>query len=891
MATNEIKLTIKIDNKDAIASIKLTDENIQQLYKSFKYGQQVVNGFEMSLARGFDNARQVIIGFKETYSALQSMFATPIQAYIDIEQSSAAFEVLLGSAESAKQMLTELRDFAARTPLQISGLQENAKLLLSFGVEAQKILPYLKMIGDVSGGNAQKMNALTLAFAQMQSTGKLMGQDLMQMINAGFNPLQIIAEKTGKSIGELKKQMEQGAISSELVIDAFKAATSEGGKFYGMMEKQSGTLGGKLSTLQDNFQQLQQTVGGTLAYALTPLVERFSNVITKLNEISPTLTGLVGSFGLMTSAAIMLKTTGLLPLIGNFSTLSNAIKYGAGLFKLAAAEGIAFRGALMGISTATKGLLASIGPAGWLIIGVGLLTEALNLFINKTDEAAKSNDKLKESLKSLSLDELRDKYNSVKESLVLNKLAVEDLKRELDKLTQAGKGNSIEAISNLGKQSNLQSQIISLVKEELALKELLKEKEEELKAAINARYETLKKHLDIELAGSDTEKRKEAARQEFEEHKKIIKDKFNLTDEQLKNNEEYLRAEKVYNDKLTEIKKEAGRQQIDDAFNQQKSKLSEAQRHAEELLKLETDNDLLLLEMKKKHLGEQISLYKKYGKDVTGLMNRLEEIELEIKKKAKPPKVELPDELPFEPEELADVQYGRLLDYARLSKEQEIQIWYDAELEKIKIYENSGEMLDALNEEKNRRLAELDRERTNQTLDSYSQMFANLSTLFGKHTAAYKLMAVGQTIIETYKAATAALSPPPVGAGPVLGPLLAISTMAAGFANVAKIQATNLSGFAEGGRLPKGKAGFIEGWHNEIIAPEKTFVEIFKNELRPQIYNNISNKTYDFSKLEEGVNRLNKNLENGINAVAYLDEVEANKIYNLGLSNRRKNYL
>lgn len=90
-------------------------------------------------------------------------------------------------------MIDDLREFAAKTPLQLSGLQENAKLLLSFGIEAQNILPYQKMLGDISGGNAQKMNQLTLAFAQMQSTGRLKGQDLLQMINAGFNPLQVIA--------------------------------------------------------------------------------------------------------------------------------------------------------------------------------------------------------------------------------------------------------------------------------------------------------------------------------------------------------------------------------------------------------------------------------------------------------------------------------------------------------------------------------------------------------------------------------------------------------------------------------------------------------------------------------------------------------------------------
>jgi phage tail tape-measure protein len=144
MAATTIQLTIRIDNKDAIAQLQLTDENIQQLYKSFKYGQQAVNGFETSIARGFDNARQIIIGFQETYSAIANLFRTPIQAAIDIEQAKVSFEVLLGSGEKAKQMIVDLRDFAAKTPLQFTGLQKNANLLLSFGTAAENVLPYLK---------------------------------------------------------------------------------------------------------------------------------------------------------------------------------------------------------------------------------------------------------------------------------------------------------------------------------------------------------------------------------------------------------------------------------------------------------------------------------------------------------------------------------------------------------------------------------------------------------------------------------------------------------------------------------------------------------------------------------------------------------------------------
>lgn len=170
---------------------------------------------------------------------------------MDAEDSKIKFEVLLGSMTKAKTLLSDIRDFANVTPFESSGLRQNAEMLLNFGVSGQKILPTLKMLGDVSGGNQEKLNSMTLAFGQMSSTGRLMGQDLNQMINAGFNPLQTISENTGISMGRLKDQMEDGQISLKMVEEAFKLATGTGGRFNGMMEKVSQSARGRLSTAMD----------------------------------------------------------------------------------------------------------------------------------------------------------------------------------------------------------------------------------------------------------------------------------------------------------------------------------------------------------------------------------------------------------------------------------------------------------------------------------------------------------------------------------------------------------------------------------------------------------------------------------------------------------------
>ena len=173
----------------------------------------------------------------------------------EIESLQISFETLAGKTNGDK-LFGDIKEYAASTPLMMNDLAKGAQTLLGFNIEAEKVMPILRQIGDISMGDSQKFNSLTLAFAQMSSTGKLMGQDLMQMVNAGFNPLEEISRKTGKSIGELKNEMSSGAISSKMVQDAFISATSAGGKFFGMADEGSKTLNGQISMLQESFDNM-----------------------------------------------------------------------------------------------------------------------------------------------------------------------------------------------------------------------------------------------------------------------------------------------------------------------------------------------------------------------------------------------------------------------------------------------------------------------------------------------------------------------------------------------------------------------------------------------------------------------------------------------------------
>lgn len=167
------------------------------------------------------------------------------------------FTTMLGSADKAKSMIGQLKDFAAKTSFEFTDLAKGSQTLLAFGTSADKLMPTLKTLGDVSQGNKERFDELTLAFAQVSSAGKLSGQDLLQMVNAGFNSLQEMAQKSGKSMADLRDEMSTGQISADDVATAFQDATSKGRQFYNAMDSQSKTFNGQLSTLTPRVSDIQ----------------------------------------------------------------------------------------------------------------------------------------------------------------------------------------------------------------------------------------------------------------------------------------------------------------------------------------------------------------------------------------------------------------------------------------------------------------------------------------------------------------------------------------------------------------------------------------------------------------------------------------------------------
>ena len=239
-----------------------------------KFSSKIAKMGVASLAAGLTASGVAIIAFAKGSS----------EAAASMETLETQFGVLLKSTEEAKNMIGEFRKEAIKSPLSVEDYAQAGKTLLAFGMSSEKVMPTLKALGDVSMGNSERFDSLALAFAQTQAAGRLMGQEVLQFVNAGFNPLQQISKKTGQSMVELKKAMEDGAISANMVAEAFMDATKEGGLFYGALEKGSQTTEGKIAKLKDTIFGLKVAFGTGFNEGLKDALDASNNFLPQFEN-------------------------------------------------------------------------------------------------------------------------------------------------------------------------------------------------------------------------------------------------------------------------------------------------------------------------------------------------------------------------------------------------------------------------------------------------------------------------------------------------------------------------------------------------------------------------------------------------------------------------------
>ena len=279
----------------------------------------------------------------------------------ELESALVTFKALAGEVQGAK-LFEQMKEFAFTTPVTLSAAAKATQTMLSFGVAQEKVIDIMKRLGDISAGDSDRLYRLALAYSQANQAGRLMGQDTLQFINAGFNPLYYISLRTGESMEKLRDQMKKGKIPIEQVTQAIIDATSQGGQFNNMLEKQKETLKGAANIMSGAWQNMLNEMGEDMESGIVGIIKWLTNLMKNWRETMHTLEELAVGFG--TAKAVLWLWKAALDAgtasLGQHTAALNADTT-ANVANTVAAEkatkaGFSLKGMFGSVGTAVKGL-------------------------------------------------------------------------------------------------------------------------------------------------------------------------------------------------------------------------------------------------------------------------------------------------------------------------------------------------------------------------------------------------------------------------------------------------------------------------------------------------------------------------------------------------------
>lgn len=410
--------------------------------------------------------KTLITGFIAAYGG-KKLWDLLIGSNAEMEQYTTSLEVMLGSASKASAMIEKMREFAAKTPLTLDNVISGGSLLMSYGVDESNLIDTMTKLGDLASGNAEKMNRITLAYGQMLAKGKVTGEELMQMAEAGV-PLQTaLADSIGVTGEEFSKMVSAGKVGIDDLNRAITELTTGNGKFAGMMEKQSETMQGMLSTLQDNVSEFFRKMGEGAFGEVKSALQEASDLLAEWEE-DGTLDKWAQGVGVMLKNLIaFLKTAISVGLDFKEAIIAGAVALGT--FKIAIGIGNVISAAVASIqhftlatkaATAAQATFNAVGAANpYVFIASVVLTAVAGIatFIATTNNATQSVEELtqaaselsdeaqKSSDKAKTLEEVMAKYESAAtkvQSAAEKTQTLKDLQEQLN----SAYGNTKDAI-------------------------------------------------------------------------------------------------------------------------------------------------------------------------------------------------------------------------------------------------------------------------------------------------------------------------------------------------------------------------------------------------------------------------------------------------------------
>lgn len=264
---------------------------------------------EKSTSKWTVAAGQMIADFaKKAASELSNVVKSGVEYNATMQSYLTNFKVMLGSEEQAAAKLAEIRKMAASTPFSLDDLTDGTQTLLQFGIAVDDTTGVLQQLGDISLGNADKLQTLVRAYGKMSSAQKVTLENVTMMIDAGFNPLNQICNATGESMADLYKRISDGKVSFAELESAVASATSQGGQFYNGMLEASQTFSGRMSTLKDNVSALTGELTSGLFEALGELVVKVNEAAVSFLDDEEKMSQLKDTLGNLASVVTAVGT-------------------------------------------------------------------------------------------------------------------------------------------------------------------------------------------------------------------------------------------------------------------------------------------------------------------------------------------------------------------------------------------------------------------------------------------------------------------------------------------------------------------------------------------------------------------------------------------------------
>ena len=318
-----------------------------------------------------------------TLQGAQSFISQMVAVRSEFQQLEISFGTMLKSKEKANALMAQMTELAAKTPFGLQEVSEGAKRLLAIQVPAEEVTETLRRMGDVAAGLGVPMGQLIHVYGQVKAQGKLMTNDLYQFMNAGIPIIAELSKVVGKSETEIKDMVSAGKIGFPEVQAVIKNMTNEGGLFFNLMAEQSKSLGGQISNLQDNFDQMLNEIGKASEGVVSGAISGVAYLVENYQTLGKIIAGLITTYGAYRAAVIVNNT---------LVALSTQLTNGWTVAQLAQ-----YRGLLL-LEKAQKLLNATMlaNPYVFMATAVAALAAAMFVLTDRTSSAEKAQKRLNE---------------------------------------------------------------------------------------------------------------------------------------------------------------------------------------------------------------------------------------------------------------------------------------------------------------------------------------------------------------------------------------------------------------------------------------------------------------------------------------------------------------